>query len=53
MKKILIIYYTNNGSTKKMAEKISRGVDSVENVEAVVRTLPNIKNTFDNEIAND
>ena len=53
MKKILIIYYSNNGSTKKMAEKISRGVNSVENIEAIIRTLPNIKNTFDSEIANE
>ena len=53
MKKILIIYYSDNGSTKKMAEKISRGVNSVENIEAIIRTLPNIKNTFDSEIANE
>ena len=35
-----------------MAEKISRGVNSVENIEAIIRTLPNIKNTFDNVEAN-
>ena len=52
MKKILIIYYSNKGTTKKMAEKISRGVNSVDGVEAIIRTLPDIKNTYDSEIAN-
>ena len=51
MKKILIIYYSNNGSTEKMSEKISRGVNSIDGVEALVRTVPDIKNTT-NEIAN-
>tara|TARA_B100001250_G_C19593654_1_gene697453 strand:- start:152 stop:727 length:576 start_codon:yes stop_codon:yes gene_type:complete len=51
MKKILIIYYSNNGSTEKMSEKISRGVNSVDDVEALVRTVPEIKDTT-NEIAN-
>tara|TARA_B100000795_G_C22504745_1_gene325365 strand:- start:4 stop:579 length:576 start_codon:yes stop_codon:yes gene_type:complete len=43
MKKILIIYYSKNGATEKMSEKISRGINSVENSEAVIRTLPDIK----------
>ena len=52
MKKILIIYYSNKGTTKKMAEKISRGVNSVDGVEEIIRTLPDIKNTYESEIAN-
>jgi NAD(P)H dehydrogenase (quinone) len=43
MKKILIIYYSKNGAIEKMSEKISRGINSVENSEAVIRTLPDIK----------
>ena len=43
-KKVLIIYYSNNGSTEKMAEKISRGVNSVDGAEAILRTLPKIEN---------
>ena len=43
MKKILIIYYSKNGAIQKMSEKISRGINSVENSEAVIRTLPDIK----------
>ena len=42
MKKILIIYYSKNGSTKIMSEKISRGVQSVDNVEPIIRTVPEI-----------
>ncbi len=51
-KKVLIIYYSNNGSTEKMAEKISRGVDSVEGAEAILRTLPKIENLNKNDIGN-
>tara|TARA_B110000305_G_C19311778_1_gene574323 strand:+ start:112 stop:687 length:576 start_codon:yes stop_codon:yes gene_type:complete len=43
MKKILIIYYSKNGAIQKMSEKISRGINAVENSEAVIRTLPDIK----------
>ena len=50
--KILIIYYSNSGSTEKMAEKISRGVNSVDGAEAVLRTLPKIENLNNNDIAN-
>ena len=53
MKKILIIYYSNTGATEKMARKISRGVDSVENVEAVIRTIPSIENINKKDFAND
>ncbi len=52
MKKILILYYSINGSTEKMAEKISRGVNSVENCEAILRTVPEISEIKNNEIAN-
>ena len=52
-KKILIIYYSNNGSTEKMAEKISRGVNSVDGAEAILRTLPKIENLNKNDIGND
>ena len=52
MKKILIIYYSKNGSTKIMSEKISRGVQSVDNVEPVIRTVPEINNGEINELAN-
>jgi len=52
VKKILIIYYSKNGSTEKMAVKISRGVQSVDGVEPIIRTLPNIQDDSKNNIAN-
>lgn len=42
MTKILILYYSNNGSTEKMANQIARGVESIEDAEAVLRTVPAI-----------
>jgi len=41
MVNILIIYYSSNGSTKKMARLISRGVEMVEGVTSVIRTVNN------------
>lgn len=42
MAKILIIYYSRNGSTAKMAQQIARGVESVAGAEALVRTVPEV-----------
>ena len=53
MKKILIVYYTKNGSTKKMAEKISMGVKMINGVEPLLRTLPDIGNFNEEQISND
>ena len=41
MVNILIIYYSSNGSTKKMARLIARGVEMVEGVTSVIRTVNN------------
>ena len=35
-----------------MAEKISRGVNSVDGAEAILRTLPKIENLNNNDIGN-
>lgn len=37
---ILVLYYSLKGNTAKMAELIARGVDSVDGIEARVRTVP-------------
>jgi NAD(P)H dehydrogenase (quinone) len=42
MTNILILYYSRNGSTEKMANQIARGVESVDGVEAILRTVPEI-----------
>jgi NAD(P)H dehydrogenase (quinone) len=42
MTSILIIYDTNGGNTRHMAQKIARGVDSVTGCEAVIRSVPKV-----------
>lgn len=42
MAKILIVYFSRNGSTAKMAQQIARGVESVAGAEAVLRTVPDV-----------
>ena len=41
MVNILIIYYSSNGSTKKMARLIARGVEMVDGVTSVIRSVMN------------
>ena len=53
MKNVLIIFYSKNGSTKKMAEKICMGVKMVDAVEPVLRTLPNIEEINNKNISDD
>ncbi len=40
MIKVLILYYSKNGSTRLLAEQIALGVESVAACEAVLRTVP-------------
>ena len=42
MAKILVLYFSRNGTTAEMANHIARGVDAVSGAEAVVRTVPDI-----------
>ena len=42
MLKILVLYYSRNGSTEAMARHIALGVESVAGTEAVLRTVPEI-----------
>lgn len=42
MKQILVLYYSRHGSTKELASHVSRGVESVDKCEALVRTVPAI-----------
>ena len=48
MKDILILYYSKNDSTKKMARAISRGIESVPNISSVIRTVKS-KNYKEND----
>lgn len=40
---ILVLYYSRYGATQKMAELIARGIESVPNVQALIRTVPEDK----------
>jgi len=42
MAKILILYYSRDGSTTRMAQQIGRGVESVAGAEAILRTVPEV-----------
>lgn len=38
--KILVLYYSRYGAVAHMANLVARGIDEVENMEAVIRTVP-------------
>jgi NAD(P)H dehydrogenase (quinone) len=40
MKEILVLYYSQNGSTKELAKIIARGINSIEGVNAKLKTVP-------------
>ena len=42
MKTIVVLYYSRDGSTRRMANQIGRGVASVEGCEAMIRTVAEI-----------
>ena len=39
---ILVLYYSRHGATRRLAELIAEGVESVRHCEATLRTVPNI-----------
>lgn len=45
MNKILVLYYSRSGNTEKMAKLIARGIEQVDNCEAILRTVPNVSAT--------
>ncbi|MDD1631116.1 MAG: NAD(P)H:quinone oxidoreductase [Methylococcaceae bacterium] len=42
MTKILVLYFSRNGTTAEMANHIARGAEAVNGVEAIVRTVPDV-----------
>jgi len=42
MTKVLVLYYSRDGSTSSMAHQIGRGVESVAGAEAMLRTVPEV-----------
>ena len=43
MTRILILYYSHGGSVAEMSQYISRGIESVKNCEASLRTVPPVR----------
>jgi NAD(P)H dehydrogenase (quinone) len=41
-KEILVLYYSHHGATRKMAQLIARGIETVPGVRARLRTVPGI-----------
>ncbi len=39
---ILIVYYSRGGTTAEMANQIARGVESIADTEAILRTVPEV-----------
>lgn len=42
MSEILVLYYSQGGAVREMAQLIARGVESVQDVKARIRTVPKI-----------
>lgn len=42
MKEILVLYYSQGGAVREMAQLIARGVESVPNIKARIRTVPKV-----------
>lgn len=42
VKDILVLYYSKSGSTKKLANYIARGINSIEGANARIRTVPTV-----------
>jgi len=44
---VLILYYTRDGSTANLAKIIARGIESVDGIEARLRTVPPVSTTIE------
>ena len=42
MQDILVLYYSQNGAVKQLAQIIAHGVDSVPGAQARIRTVPKV-----------
>ncbi|MEE9302789.1 MAG: NAD(P)H:quinone oxidoreductase [Thiotrichaceae bacterium] len=41
-KYVLVLYYSRHGATRKMAQLVARGIESVAGMEAMLRTVPEV-----------
>ncbi len=42
MKEILVLYYSQGGAVREMAQLIARGIESIKGVKARIRTVPKV-----------
>ncbi len=42
MKDILVLYYSRHGATEKMANLVARGIESIDGVQARIRSVPEV-----------
>jgi NAD(P)H dehydrogenase (quinone) len=49
---ILILYYSRSGHTQKMANVIARGASQVSDTESIVRTVPPVASTLEEQTKN-
>lgn len=42
---ILVLYYSRNGATAQLAQYLARGIESVEGIQAKIRTVPPVSAT--------
>ena len=40
MPELLVLYYSRNGATRRLADHVARGIESVRDAQARVRTVP-------------
>lgn len=45
--KVLVLYYSRDGNTRRMANQIARAVESIEGCEAVIRTVAELSRSTD------
>ena len=48
---ILVLYYSRTGHTQKMANAICQGIEGINGISAMLRTVPPIRHATDPEIA--
>lgn len=47
MTNVLVLYYSRHGATAKMADHIARGVELINGVSAIVRTVPSVSSNIE------
>ncbi|MEM7083615.1 MAG: NAD(P)H:quinone oxidoreductase [Pseudomonadota bacterium] len=46
---VLVLYYSRTGATERMAQLIARGIESMEGIEARLRTVPPVSPALDTQ----